>query len=223
MSYKNPADKKRYNDEYRQRNLEKLRAYGRQRVRSADQVERHKAYRKAWAKKRADHVRRVNQEWYKRVKSDPEKAAVHCAVQDAWRQRNKEKISQIMANYRLRHLDKIKAKVRAYAKVYVTRRRARKLAAKGDFKRTQWQARYDFYGGRCAYCQCAVAFDAVHVDHVIALAKGGSNWPANLVPACASCNKRKGVSRWVPKLFSVYFGQIDSLESASARPTITES
>jgi hypothetical protein len=32
-------------------------------------------------------------------------------------------------------------------------------------------------------------------DHVKPLARGGSNWPANLRPACKSCNSRKG-ARW---------------------------
>jgi len=30
-----------------------------------------------------------------------------------------------------------------------------------------------------------------HIDHVKPISKGGSNWPANLRPACEPCNLRK--------------------------------
>jgi 5-methylcytosine-specific restriction endonuclease McrA len=36
---------------------------------------------------------------------------------------------------------------------------------------------------------------ATHVDHVLPRAQGGSDHPANLRAACASCNLRRGVGR----------------------------
>ena len=67
------------------------------------------------------------------------------------------------------------------------RRKALEDAALGDVDATRLQARIDFYGGRCWMCgdpwQC--------IDHVKPLSRGGSNWPANLRPACTSCNARK--------------------------------
>ena len=51
--------------------------------------------------------------------------------------------------------------------------------------------------GRCAYC--AVHLTRQHgkpnsfcIDHVLAVAKGGSDDIANLIPACHSCNSKKG-------------------------------
>lgn len=32
------------------------------------------------------------------------------------------------------------------------------------------------------------------VDHIVALAKGGTNHPANLAPACRPCNSRRGAN-----------------------------
>lgn len=48
---------------------------------------------------------------------------------------------------------------------------------------------------RCAYCEgpCQT------IDHVIPLVRGGTNFIGNLLPACRSCNHRKGtrlLSEW---------------------------
>ncbi|HSW95510.1 MAG TPA: HNH endonuclease [Patescibacteria group bacterium] len=45
------------------------------------------------------------------------------------------------------------------------------------------------FGGQCAYCARGAP---LHADHRIPLARGGSNSIDNIVPACSSCNLRKG-------------------------------
>jgi 5-methylcytosine-specific restriction endonuclease McrA len=47
--------------------------------------------------------------------------------------------------------------------------------------------RMEFFDFKCSYC--GGPFE--EVDHAIPLSRGGSNWPANLRPACKSCNRRK--------------------------------
>jgi 5-methylcytosine-specific restriction endonuclease McrA len=66
-------------------------------------------------------------------------------------------------------------------------RRARRVQAKGHATQAQIDARVAYYGGRCAYCRGPYE----HIDHAIPLARGGTAWPSNLVPACADCNFRK--------------------------------
>lgn len=66
-------------------------------------------------------------------------------------------------------------------------RRARIHAAPGYATPDQIAARVEFFGRRCAYC--GGPFE--HVDHVIPISRGGSNWPANLRPACQPCNRSK--------------------------------
>jgi len=48
--------------------------------------------------------------------------------------------------------------------------------------------RAEMFGCRCRYC--GGPYETI--DHRIPLARGGSHWPANLVPACKSCNFGKG-------------------------------
>ena len=66
-------------------------------------------------------------------------------------------------------------------------RNARKRQAAGHVTPEQLAARLAYYGARCYLCGTPWA----HWDHVIPLARGGSNWPANLRPACVTCNVRK--------------------------------
>ena len=44
--------------------------------------------------------------------------------------------------------------------------------------------------GLCAYC--GQPYGAYHVDHVVALSRGGSNGPDNICLACPPCNLSKG-------------------------------
>jgi 5-methylcytosine-specific restriction endonuclease McrA len=85
--------------------------------------------------------------------------------------------------------------------------RRRALNSKGTYTETQLQARINFYGRRCYLCGCD--WNALPtktnvssgefwktIDHVIPLSRGGSNWPANLRPACSDCN----LSKWANPL-----------------------
>lgn len=73
--------------------------------------------------------------------------------------------------------------------VIVERRRARKANATGSFSSEQWKARLAYYGGKCIYCGTD---QNIQIEHRIPLSRGGTNWPSNLVPACQTCNCRKG-------------------------------
>lgn len=77
-------------------------------------------------------------------------------------------------------------------------RRQETLAdADGWHTRADIRALYDAQEGRCYYCGKRLgAFGtraAFHVEHLISVASGGSQWPGNLSLACAYCNVRKGM------------------------------
>lgn len=43
---------------------------------------------------------------------------------------------------------------------------------------------------KCANCMCDVS-KKYHVDHIMPIALGGTNWPSNLQILCPTCNMRK--------------------------------
>lgn len=70
-------------------------------------------------------------------------------------------------------------------------RRARLLGNAGYIGVTDWEwARIrNQYRGCCAYC--GKWTPRPDMDHVVPLARGGRHAPANIVPACSSCNLSK--------------------------------
>lgn len=75
-----------------------------------------------------------------------------------------------------------------HAAIDVRARRVREAHGKhtdAEFRLVVW-----LFQNRCAYCQ--ERFDELTRDHVIPLLKGGSHSIENIVPACQSCNSRKG-------------------------------
>lgn len=131
----------------------------------------------------------------------------------AWMKRNPEKARDAMRRWRLRHLQEKKAAARDYyerhreqiiAKVTAylrerpevrlqlrQQRRARELSAEGSFTATEWLSLVDAFHHRCAYCG---AEGPLHADHRVPLARGGTNFISNILPACASCDQRKYLS-----------------------------
>lgn len=49
---------------------------------------------------------------------------------------------------------------------------------------------------RCHWCKCSLTLETATLDHVIPLARGGSNATDNMVLSCEPCNKEKGNELW---------------------------
>lgn len=126
-------------------------------------------------------------------KQNPERLKV---AMKKWRTRNPEKVRDYSAKYWAENTEVCKAKRKEWMtpernSYYLRLRRARVKGAKGSHTLTQLKARIAFYGHRCYLC--GGSYDTI--DHVIPVSAGGTNWPANLRPACRSCNSRKGKTR----------------------------
>lgn len=125
-------------------------------------------------------------------------------VQRRWRSKNADRAKELCRTYHHRHRTKRlkvmkrwfkkngaaavarwRAKYPAKHKAVTQRRRARKKNAPGHFTAAEWQERCEQFGHKCAYCRKR---RKLTVHHVKALAKGGSNYISNIVPACGSCN-----------------------------------
>ena len=106
----------------------------------------------------------------------------------AWHLAHPDEIAQI--NERSRS----KPEVRERHRANVRRQKYERRGAPGYYTEEQLQARIDFYGRRCYLCDCdwdALPAGHKHIDHVVPISLGGTNWPANLRPACETCNLSK--------------------------------
>lgn len=75
---------------------------------------------------------------------------------------------------------------------YVAGRRARKLLAQGEYTAQDVARILTLQKFCCAECRADTRRVGFHVDHIVPLAKGGSNNPSNLQILCPSCNSKKG-------------------------------
>lgn len=121
------------------------------------------------------------------------------AAKRRWYLRHKAERAAYLSRYYLTRQEELKLRARQWAVQHPEARaaqqrlrRSRKASAPGTCSLEQFQARWDFYGGCCWMC----GMPATTIDHVLPLSRGGSEWPANLRPACNPCNARKGARSW---------------------------
>lgn len=72
------------------------------------------------------------------------------------------------------------------------RYRSRKAGADGYHDADDIKQIYTMQYGLCGSCKASLEETGYHVDHIIPLSKGGSNWPDNLQCLCPRCNVSKG-------------------------------
>jgi 5-methylcytosine-specific restriction endonuclease McrA len=120
------------------------------------------------------------------------------AMDRAWRKANPDKVNAYNRTTRHRHPDTARGYNARYRAKHVedhafdeSRRRARKRSApRNDLTLAEWQAIKRHYDYRCVYCQRQM--QRLTQDHIQPLSKGGSHTLQNVVPACLSCNSKKG-------------------------------
>lgn len=100
-----------------------------------------------------------------------------------WREQNYEQYRKNIKKWQKEHYD-------LYLN-YPKQRRARILSAPiNDLTQAQWEEIKKQYQYRCVYC--GKKTDELTRDHIIPLLYGGSHTMNNIVPACRSCNSKKG-------------------------------
>lgn len=116
-----------------------------------------------------------------------------------WRIANSERLREYGRRYYREHRDESISNNREWrrnnpdrARAIRTRSKHLRRAARGHYSQEQLDARWHYYGGRCWLCGAI----ADTTDHVIPLSRGGTNWPANLRPACRPCNSGKKDRDW---------------------------
>jgi 5-methylcytosine-specific restriction endonuclease McrA len=140
--------------------------------------ERQRAYAREWLKRNAQKARDAVRRWRER-NPDLNRERRRNYRRAAYA-RDRAKINAQKAAYLASHPEVKRAKEQAY--------RARRIAAEGSFTGAEWLQLVLRYGNVCAYCGVSGPLEA---DHRVPLARGGSNFIDNILPACRSCNGRK--------------------------------
>lgn len=150
------------------------------------------AYAREWQKANSEKYKNNQQEW-RRANSEKQKEACrkwhkansekHKKLSREWRKLNPERVQE----YRKINSEKILACAR--------KRKALKKGADGSHTEKDIDKIFRNQGGVCNTCGKKLTYyrkKRYHVDHIIPLAKGGSNWPDNLQLLCPACNQSKG-------------------------------
>ena len=117
-------------------------------------------------------------------------------------QTNREALASVSAAYYRQNADAVKARTKAWQQKNPDRyavnqravqatRRARERQAEGRHSASDIERLLNLQRWKCAVCKTSLRA-GYHVDHIQALAIGGTNWPSNLQCLCPSCNQSKG-------------------------------
>lgn len=121
----------------------------------------------------------INLRWYTKNKEKRLKTSKE------WYDNNKDRKKETQKQWVQNNLEKYLAG----CCVRRNRRRCRELNAEGNFSAKDVKRIYDMQRGKCA--GCGVKLKKYHVDHIIPLALGGTNWANNLQILCVACNLSK--------------------------------
>ena len=99
-----------------------------------------------------------------------------------WRTENPDKVKAIYQRYKKNN----RAKVYAWN----NNRRARLASIEGNLTPNEWQTILEMYEHRCVYCYQEL--DHPTQEHIVPIVEGGRHDESNVVPACKSCNSKKG-------------------------------
>jgi 5-methylcytosine-specific restriction endonuclease McrA len=111
----------------------------------------------------------------------------------------RKKRREYLKSYHRLNSDKIAVKTRRWAKENPDKiratwvnRRARVKGAEGSHTAADLKAILAAQSHKCAYCRLDLRKAKRHLDHIRALARGGTNDRTNLQYLCAGCNLSKG-------------------------------
>lgn len=147
----------------------------------------------------AKHSEKIKQQNAEYKRQNPEKVKEWAKK---WTKNNWEKRYAHSRNWILKHPEKSSEYCRRWSqnnpeKVIAkrTRRRAMLSGAEiNDFTGNEWKELLKEFNYTCAYCGCNDK--KLTQDHIIPLKLGGNHTKSNIVPACQSCNSRKGIKIW---------------------------
>lgn len=134
-----------------------------------------------WSKANAEYIRAYKKRYQEENKETRK------AYQALWKAKNPDKVR---AAYKKR-IAKNPERARILHKVRSARRHARLYLAPGNFTAEEFTQLCEAYGNKCLCCNRADV--PLGPDHVVPIARDGTNDIGNIQPLCLPCNMRKHI------------------------------
>lgn len=139
--------------------------------------EQYQARAREYAAANKERMNETSRKWAEANKETANARAIE------WRKANGERVREAAKARRDANPEKQRT---------ITRNRRAKLKVSGEHSPADIARMYQEQNGTCNGCRCNLAESGYHVDHIRAVANGGSNSPENLQLLCPTCNTSKG-------------------------------
>jgi 5-methylcytosine-specific restriction endonuclease McrA len=180
--------------------------------------DRIRAKAKEWREANAEHLKKAKAEWHRNnpqsgVKSTLKRMDAIRAYAKEYYWRNTEKVSEKRKEFREKNKERLVAAVRKWrannvnhvrqynkkykqenselVRVHVQNRRALRVADGNKLSTNIADTLFKKQRGRCIGCRASLRKTGYHIDHVIALSRGGTNTDSNVQLLCPPCNQAK--------------------------------
>lgn len=172
-----------YQRQWREQNRERVAEYGRRQ--RSDQREMLRERRRGYYFKDVDRTRALRREY---------RTAGGYAAR--WRAVRSAEIAIYRRRHYVAHAERLRSAYKRWqqanpdqTRMRVLLRRARRVAAEGQFTQAEWADLCAKYGNQCL--ACGRNDRPLTVDHIVPLSQGGTNWITNVQPLCKPCNQMK--------------------------------
>lgn len=135
-----------------------------------------------------------------------------CARVKEWRNKNKDRCRERSGRWIEKNRNLANARTRLYRKnnpdkaaAWDRKKRACRKKAIGSFSSQEWNDLKTRLGSKCLRCMKQEPEIKLTVDHIVPLARGGTNFISNIQPLCGTCNSSKG-----PKIIN-YRSTLDAI------------